>query len=195
MAPFKTPSPSPAGLVAAALALALAGCGTGTADTREAAQRTAPPQGSAATQPTPGVQAPPAVQSGGLIPTGEVPPVAFEVAPGVQVATPVRTAATEATERFAVTLTKWLYGDRRRLAVEPVTDELAREIERDPPAYIPADQRNTDQGRIRDISLTIQTATSGVVSVTVNDLRTDIYLFAQIELRDGQWLIVDFNDD
>jgi hypothetical protein len=121
--------------------------------------------------------------------------VAVEVAPGVEVATAVRTAAVEATERFAVSLTRWLYGDRQRLEVEPVTPELAREIDRDPPASIPADQRNTDQGRIRDISLAIQTERSGVVAVTVNDLRTDIYLFAQIELRDGRWVIVRFNDD
>ncbi len=119
----------------------------------------------------------------------------MEIAPGIQVATPVRDAAIEATERFAVTLTRWLYGDRGRLEVEPVTAELARELERDPPASIPDDQRNTDQGRIRDISLAIQTERSGVVAVTVNDLRTDIHLFAQIELREGRWVIVRFNDD
>ncbi len=182
-------------LVAVALAAVVAGCDQDTAETREAAQRTTPAQSTETAPPAPGAQGSPAPQSGGLIPTGAVPPVAVEVAPGVQVATPLRTAALDATERFAVTLTRWLYGDRQRLEVEPVTAELAREIDRDPPASIPDDQRNTDQGRIRDISLTIQTERSGVVAVTVNDLRTDIYLFAQIELRDGRWVIVRFNDD
>ncbi|MDQ3710290.1 MAG: hypothetical protein M3387_13475 [Actinomycetota bacterium] len=180
-------------VLVAALGPVNVGCAQDTADTREAAQRTT--QGSETPPPPPAAPGSPAPQSEGLIPTGAVPPVAVEVAPGVAVATPVRTAAVEATERFAATLTRWLYGDRQRLEVQPVTAQLQRQIDRRPPAYIPADQRNTDQGRIRDISLAIQTPTSGVVAVTVNDLRTDIYLFAQIELRDGRWVIVRFNDD
>lgn len=181
-------------LVVVALAPVVAGCEQGTANTREAAQRTTPAQSTETAPPAPGAQGA-APQSGGLIPSGAVPPVAVEVAPGVQVATPLRTAAVEATERFAITLTRWLYGDRQRLEIQPVTAQLQRQIDRNPPASIPQDQRNTDQGRIRDISLAIQTARSGVVAVTVNDLRTDIYLFAQIELRDGRWVIVRFNDD
>ena len=188
-------------LAAVAMALVAAGCDQSTTAAREAAQPTTPTQRTAPAQSTetapsePGARGSHAPQSGGLIPTGKTPPVAVEIAPGVQVATPVRTAAVGATERFAVTLTRWLYGDRRRLEVEPITAQLAREIDRDPPASIPDDQRNTDQGRIRDISLAIQTPRSGVIAVTVNDLRTDIYSFAQIELRDGRWVIVRFNDD
>ncbi|MCP9491808.1 MAG: hypothetical protein MSC31_18325 [Solirubrobacteraceae bacterium MAG38_C4-C5] len=181
-------------LLVIALVPVVAGCDQGTADSREAAQRTTSAQGTPTAPPDRGVRES-VPESGGLIPSGALPPVAVEVAPGVQVVTPVRTAAVEATERFAVTLTRWLYGDRRRLEVEPVTPELAREIDRDPPASIPRDQRNTDQGRIRDISLAIQTERSGVVAVTVNDLRTDIHLFAQVELRDGRWVVVRFNDD
>lgn len=188
-------------LATVALALVAAGCGQGATAAREGAQparpaqRTAPAQSTESAPSEPGARRLQAPRSDGVIPTGKAPPVAVEIASGVQVATPVRTAAVKASERFAVTLTRWLYGDRRRLEVEPITGQLAREIDRDPPAFIPDDQRNTDQGRIRDISLAIQTPRSGVVAVTVNDLRTDIYLFAQIELRDGRWVIVRFNDD
>jgi len=183
----------------ACVALMAGGCAQDATDSREAAHRTTSPErgneaSTAGQASAPGGESP-AARSGGLLPTGKTPPVAVEVAPGVQVATPVRNAAVDATERFAVTLTKWLYGDRRRLEVQPVTAELAREIDRDPPAAIPDDQRNTDQGRIRDISLAIQTERSGVVAVTVNDLRTDLYLFAQLQLRNGRWVIVRFNDD
>lgn len=177
-----------------ALAVVNGGCGSsdgqGGSSERAPTARTADGQSdSARTEGRPGQQRGPLIP-----PAGKAPPVAFEVATGVGIAEIERRRAVMAARRFAVSLTAWLYGDRGRLEVEPVTERLSREIGRDPPADIPADQRRSGEGRIRSIALALQTATSGALVVTVNDLRTDITLFAQIERVGGRWLITAFND-
>ena len=98
-----------------------------------------------------------------------------------------------AAQEFAVSLTRWLYGDRKRLEVEPLAPAAGRELAGSPP-YIPPDQRGTGEGRVQLLELALQTERSGIVTVTINDLRTSYRIPAALELRGGRWQIVHLNN-
>jgi hypothetical protein len=63
----------------------------------------------------------------------------------------------------------------------------------DTPPYIPPDQQGTDEGRVQLVELALQTERSGIVAVTINDLRTSYRIPAAIELRNGRWQISHLN--
>jgi hypothetical protein len=119
-------------------------------------------------------------------------PVRLTAAPGLDLSTARQADAVRAAQDFAVSLTRWLYGDRKRLDVEPVTAAVRHELGSSPP-YIPADQRGTGQGRVQLLELAQQTEPSGVVTVTINDLRASYRIPAALELRGGRWQIVHLN--
>lgn len=120
------------------------------------------------------------------------PSVRFEATPGLRLGAGERPALEQAARRFAVSLTRWLYGSRRRLDVEPIASEVRSELASDPP-YIPDDQRASGEGRVQGLEVALQTATSGVVTVVVNDLRTSYRVPASFERRRGRWQIIELN--
>lgn len=126
---------------------------------------------------------------------GDRPRVTLQVTPGLRTSASAISGAIASARRFALSLTAWLYGDRRRLRIEPLTADAARAVRREPPASIPLDQRGIGQGRAEIVELALQTATSGVVTVTVNDLRVDLRIPADIRYIGGQWLIAGFPQD
>jgi hypothetical protein len=169
-----------AGLVAASGGCADSGAGNPSAEkpgTSTPAQTNPSPTTSAAEEPQ--------VQY-------ERPPVRLVASPGLNLGRTQRAKAARAAEDFAVSLTRWLYGDRERLDVEPVAAAVRRELA-DTPPYIPPDQRGTDEGRVQLVELALQTERSGIVAVTINDLRTSYRIPAAIELRNGRWQIVQLN--
>jgi hypothetical protein len=116
-------------------------------------------------------------------------PVRLEQAPGVQLGSAQQVALGRAARRFATSLTRWLYGPRRSLDVEPVAVRVRRELAHAPP-YIPSDQRGTHDGQAHHVDVALQTATSGVLTVTVADSRTSYRIPASFERRNGRWQIV-----
>jgi hypothetical protein len=122
----------------------------------------------------------------------ERPPVRLVATPGLNLGQTRRAEAVRAAQHFAASLTRWLYGDRERLDVEPLTAATRRELASAPPC-IPPDQRGTDEGRVQLLELALQTERSGVVAVTINDLRTSYRIPAALELRSGRWQIVHLN--
>jgi hypothetical protein len=122
----------------------------------------------------------------------ERPPLRVAATPGLKLGQTRRAEAVGAAQGFAVTLTHWLYGERQRLDVEPVTVEVRRELASSPP-YIPPDQRGTGGGRVRRLELALQTGRSGIVTVTINDMRTSYRIPAALKLRGGHWQIVHLN--
>jgi hypothetical protein len=93
---------------------------------------------------------------------------------------------------FAVSLARWLYGDRNRLGVEPLVPAAGRELAASPP-YIPPDQRGTGEGQVQLLEVALQTERSGIVTVTINDRRTSYRIPAALEQRGGRWQIVHLN--
>jgi hypothetical protein len=69
---------------------------------------------------------------------------------------------------------------------------VRRELASSPP-YIRPDQRGTGEGRVQLVELAVQTERSGIVTVTINDLRTSYRIPAGLELRGGRWQIVHLN--
>jgi hypothetical protein len=122
----------------------------------------------------------------------ERPPVRLAATAGLRLVPTRRAEAVHAAQGFAVSLTRWLYGDRERLDVEPLTAAVRRELASSPP-YIPPNQRGTGEGRVQRLELAPQTERSGIVTVTVNDLRTSYRIPAALELRGGRWQIVHLN--
>jgi hypothetical protein len=120
------------------------------------------------------------------------PPVRLATTPGLKLGPARQADAVRAAQDFAVSLTRWLYGDRKRLDVEPLAAAVRRELGSSPP-YIPADQRGTGEGRVQLLELAQQTELSGVVTVTINDLRAGYRISAALELRGGHWQIVHLN--
>jgi hypothetical protein len=120
------------------------------------------------------------------------PAVRLVTRAGLKLAPARQADAVRAAQDFAVSLTRWLYGDRKRLDVEPVTAAVRHELGSSPP-YIPADQRGTGEGRVQLLELAQQTELSGVVTVTINDLRASYRIPAALELRGGRWQIVPLN--
>jgi hypothetical protein len=165
------PRPVPL-LIALAIALAVAGCD----------------------QPgQPDAQAPHLSSQGQSAPAGTarapVQPVRLEQPPGVQLSSAQHVGLGRAARRFATSLTRWLYGARLSLDVEPVAARVQRELAHAPP-YIPSDQRGTHDGQAHHVDVALQTPTSGVVTVTVADSRTSYRIPASFERRDGRWQIV-----
>ena len=118
------------------------------------------------------------------------PSVRLVATPGLRVARDERAALEAAARRFGLTLTRWLYGPRRRLDVAPLAPEVRQHLASDPP-YIPDDQRASGEGHMQGIEVALQTTTSGVVTVVVTDLRTSYRVPANFERRDGSWQIVE----
>ena len=141
----------------------------------------------------PDAQAPQASPQGQSSPAGtdRAPgqPVRLEHAPGVQLSSAQQVGVSRAARRFATSLTRWLYGPRRSLDVEPVAVRVRRELAHAPP-YIPSDQRGTNYGLAHHVGFALQTPTSGVLTVTVADSRTSYRIPASFERRTGRWLIV-----
>lgn len=173
-----------------ALLLALLGAGGGCADTGGEGVGSEAQTSSAGT--TGPVDAPPRPTLGEA-PT-ERPPVRLQVAPGVRLTGTARAQLEAAARRFGLSLTRWLYGERKGLDVGPLASSAGRELAASPP-YIPGDQRGTDQGRVQRLEVGLQTTRSGIVTVTINDLRTSYRIPAGFELRGGRWQIVHFNSD
>jgi hypothetical protein len=122
----------------------------------------------------------------------ERPSVRLVASPGLNLGRTQRAKAARAAEELAVSLTRWLYGDRKRLEVEPLAPAAGRELAASPP-YIPLDQRGTGEGRVQLLELALQTERSGIVTVTINDLRTSYRIPATLEQRGGRWQIVQLN--
>jgi hypothetical protein len=122
----------------------------------------------------------------------ERPPARLATTPGLKLGPARRADAIRAARDFAVGVTRWLYGERERLDVEPLTPTARREMASAPP-YIPPDQRGTGEGRVQLLELALQTKRSGVVTVTINDLRSSYRVPAWLELRGGRWQIVHLN--
>jgi hypothetical protein len=116
-------------------------------------------------------------------------PVRLEHAPGVQLSSAQQVGLSRAARRFATSLTRWLYGPRRSLDVEPVAVRVRRELAHAPP-YIPSDQRGTNDALAHHVDVALQTPTSGVLTVTVADSRTSYRIPASFERRNGRWQIV-----
>jgi hypothetical protein len=116
-------------------------------------------------------------------------PVRLEQAPGVQLSSAQQVALGRAARRFSTSLTRWLYGPRLSLDVEPVAVRVRRELAHVPP-YIPPDQRGTHDGHAHHVDVALQTVTSGVLTVTVADSRTSYRIPASFERRNGRWQIV-----
>jgi hypothetical protein len=172
-------------LAVAALLAASGGCAdAGSGDRSENNPRPAAPAG---TNPAPTTSATEPAQ---LQP--KRPPVRLAATPGLQLGQTWRAEAERAVQRFAVSLTRWLYGERGRLEVEPVTAAVLHELAGSPP-HIPSDQRGTGEGRVQLLELALQTKRSGIVTVTINDLRTSYRIPAALELRGGRWQIVHLN--
>jgi hypothetical protein len=113
----------------------------------------------------------------------------LEQAPGVELSSAQQLALSGAARRFATRLTRWLYGPRLSLDVEPVALRMRRELAHTAP-YIPSDQRGTHDGQPYQVDVSLQTPTSGVLTVTVADSRTSYRIPASFERRDGRWQIV-----
>jgi hypothetical protein len=122
----------------------------------------------------------------------ERPAVRLAATPGLKLGQSRRAGAMRAAQQFAVSLTRWLYGNRRRLEVDPLALAARRELASSPP-YIPPDQRGTGEGQVRLLELALQTERSGIVTVTINDLRTSYRIPAALEQRGGFWQIVHLN--
>jgi hypothetical protein len=120
------------------------------------------------------------------------PPVRLATTPGQKLGPARQADAIRAAQDFAVSLTRWLYGERERLDVEPVTAAVRHELASSPP-YIPPDQRGTGEGRVQLLELAQQSGRSGIVTVTINDLRTRYRIPAALELRGGRGQIVHLN--
>ena len=119
-------------------------------------------------------------------------PVRLAATSGLKLGRTRLAEAVRAGQEFAVSLARWLYGARERLYVEPVTSAVWRELAGSPP-YIPPDQRGTGEGRVQRLELALQTGRSGIVTVTINDLRTSYRIAAALELRGARWQIVHLN--
>jgi hypothetical protein len=170
--------------VAAALA-ASGGCAdTGTSD------RSADRPGTAAPERTDTARTTGA--TGPTQPPLERPSLRLAATAGLKVGQTAQAEAVRAAQSFAVSLIRWLYGERERVDVEPATAAVRHELAGSPP-YIPLDQRGTGEGRVQLLELALQTERSGVVTVTINDLRTRYRIPAAIELRGGRWQIVHLN--
>jgi hypothetical protein len=141
----------------------------------------------------PDTQAPPASAPGQSSAAGadraHRRPVRVEQAPGVGISSAQQLALNRAARRFATSLTRWLYGPRLSLDVEPVALRVRRELAHTAP-YIPSDQRGTHDGQPYQVDVSLQTPTSGVLTVTVADSRTSYRIPASFERRDGRWQIV-----
>jgi hypothetical protein len=122
----------------------------------------------------------------------EGPPIRLSATPGLKLGRSRRAEALRTAQEFAVSLTRWLYGDRKRLEVEPLAPAAGRELAASPP-YIPPDQRGTGEGRVQLLELALQTERSGIVTVTINDPRTSYRIPAALEQRGGSWQIVHLN--
>ena len=120
------------------------------------------------------------------------PPVRMELGAGARLDRDAQAELADAARRFAVNLMSWLYGDRRRLDVEPIAAELRRELAAAPP-YIPPDQRGSGEGQAVAVQVSVQTFRSGVLVVTVRDSRTSYPIPAGFELRAGRWQVVHLN--
>jgi hypothetical protein len=107
----------------------------------------------------------------------------------VQLGSAQQVALNRAAHGFATSLTRWLYGPRLSLDVEPVALRLRRELAHTPP-YIPSDQRGTQDGQAHHVEVALQTPTSGVLTVTIADSRTSYRIPASFERRNGRWQIV-----
>jgi hypothetical protein len=118
--------------------------------------------------------------------------VRLAVTPGLDLSTARQGDAIRAAQEFGVSLTRWLYGERDHVDVAPLTPAARRELASAPP-YIPPDQRGTGEGRVQLLELALQTERSGIVTVTINDLRTSYWIPAAIELRGRCWQIVHLN--
>jgi hypothetical protein len=116
-------------------------------------------------------------------------PVQVEQAPGINISSAQQLALNRAARRFAISITRWLYGPRLSLEVEPVALRLRRELAHTPP-YIPSHQRGTYDGQAHHVDVALQTPTSGVLTVTVADSRTSYRIPASFERRNGRWQIV-----
>jgi hypothetical protein len=125
-------------------------------------------------------------------PQVERPRVRLATTPGLKLGPARRADAIRAAQDFAVGVTRWLYGEREPLDVEPLTPAARHELASAPP-YIPPNQRGTGEGRVQLLELALQTERSGVVTVTINDLRTSYRVPAALELRGGRWQIVHLN--
>jgi len=167
-----------------------AGCGEGATEQGAPDQRTGGDRARAGAQSTRPEAAPPAPRPERVqTPT---PAVRLEATRGIELEPAAEAELEAAAQRFAVSLTRWLYGERGRLDVEPLAAPARRELESSPP-YIPADQQGTGQGRVQALEVALQTPRSGIVTVTINDLRTSYRIPAGFEDRDGRWQIVHLN--
>jgi hypothetical protein len=122
-------------------------------------------------------------------PEGERPTVRLAATPGLRLSQARLAAAVLAAQDFAVSLTRWLYGERKSIDVGPLSPAVRRELASSPP-YVPPDERGTGAGHVQQLELALQTERSGIVTVTINDLRTSYRIPAGLELRDRRWQIV-----
>lgn len=97
-----------------------------------------------------------------------------------------------AARRFAISFVGWLYGRRREVDVAPITPELRTDLANAPP-YVPAPQIGSGDGRAVRVQVFLQTARSGVLVVSIRDLRTRYPLPALFERRAGRWQVVRLN--
>jgi hypothetical protein len=119
-------------------------------------------------------------------------PLRLEAGPGLRLDAPARAALERGARRFAATLTAWLYGDRRRVDVEPLRPTTRGELAAHAP-FIPADQRGTGAGQVAGIEIALQTPTTGIVAVMISDGRTSYRLAATFERHGTGWRIVHLN--
>jgi hypothetical protein len=116
----------------------------------------------------------------------------MEVAAGARLDRSEQAELADAARRFAVTLIRWLYGDRREINVEPISRQQSRELANAPP-YIRLDQLGSEDGQPVAVQVSVQTPRSGALVVTVRDSRTGYPIPAGFELRAGRWQVVRLN--
>jgi hypothetical protein len=155
-------------------ALAVAGC----------AEPTSPQQSDLAARQSPASRE--AIARAGAV------PLRLETSPELRLDAPARAVLERDARRFAATLTAWLYGDRRRLDVEPLRPTTRGELAAGAP-FIPADQRGTSAAQVARIEIALQTPTTGIVAVVIADGRTSYRLPATFERHGHGWRIVHLN--
>ncbi|MGI8944763.1 MAG: hypothetical protein ACR2GL_00805 [Thermoleophilaceae bacterium] len=116
----------------------------------------------------------------------------IEVAGGLRLDRRARAGLAVAARRFATTLAGWLYGERRRVDVEPIVPGLRRELARTPP-YVPEGQIGSREGEATRVAVFVQTPRSGVLVVAIGDARTTYQVPAGFERRSGRWQVVHLN--
>jgi hypothetical protein len=170
----------PAAVLALAAALGLGGCAQGEQSPNGRAHRAATVERHQAAPTAPDRE------------RGAVLLVSIELPAGARLERSDQARLAAASRRFAVTLVRWLYGDRREVDVEPIAAEARRQLANAPP-YVPRDQIGSQDGRAVEVRVLVQTLRSGLLVVGIRDSRTTYAIPASFERRAGHWQIVHLN--